>query len=117
MVSVIIPAYMSGKYLYEALDSALIQDVEMEILVIDDCPGDDTPDKLVQYIESRYTGKFTDKTTHGKKNKVHQDDGLCQKVLKKTRLRAECLVGDVRIRIYQNRANLGVAVVRNIGTA
>lgn len=43
MVSVIIPAYNCGRYLEEAVCSALAQTYEeLEILVIDDCSTDDT---------------------------------------------------------------------------
>lgn len=39
-VSVIIPAYNCAKYIPVALDSALIQDAPMEILVTNDCSKD-----------------------------------------------------------------------------
>lgn len=40
LVSVIIPAYNCANFICKALDSALIQDVPMEILVINDCSRD-----------------------------------------------------------------------------
>ena len=48
LVSVIMPAYKCAKYIRKALDSALIQDVPMEILVINDC----SPDNLDHVMES-----------------------------------------------------------------
>lgn len=42
MVSVIIPVYNARQYVTEALDSVLIQNVKMEILVLDDCSTDDS---------------------------------------------------------------------------
>ena len=48
LVSVIVPAYKCANFIHQALDSALIQDVPMEILVINDC----SPDKLDQVMET-----------------------------------------------------------------
>ena len=47
LVSVIIPAYNCANFIHMALDSALAQDVPMEILVINDC----SKDKLDQVME------------------------------------------------------------------
>lgn len=49
VVSVIIPAYNCTAFLGQALDSALAQDVPMEILVIDDCSQDDVIGFLERY--------------------------------------------------------------------
>ena len=40
LVSVIIPAYNCAKFIHLALDSALAQDVPLEIIVINDCSAD-----------------------------------------------------------------------------
>ena len=40
-VSVIIPAYRCAATLRQAFDSALFQEVPLEILVLDDCSGED----------------------------------------------------------------------------
>ena len=48
LVSVIIPAYKCANFIHQALDSALIQDVPMEILVI----NDRSPDSLDQAMEA-----------------------------------------------------------------
>jgi len=47
LVSVIIPAYNCANFIHMALDSALAQDVPMEILVINDC----SKDRLDQVME------------------------------------------------------------------
>lgn len=47
LVSVVIPAYNCEKYIRKALDSALSQDVPVEILVINDC----SPDHLDRVME------------------------------------------------------------------
>lgn len=47
LVSVIIPAYNCTRYIRQAIDSACIQDVPMEILVLDDCSKDHL-DQLMQ---------------------------------------------------------------------
>ena len=40
LVSIVIPAFRCARYLRQALDSALAQDVPEEILIIDDCSDD-----------------------------------------------------------------------------
>lgn len=47
LVSVIIPAYNCEKFISMALDSALMQDVPMEVLVINDCSRDNL-DKVMR---------------------------------------------------------------------
>ena len=58
LVSVIVPAYNCIRYISMALDSALIQDVPMEILVINDCSPDDLDGFMAknysQYPQIRY---------------------------------------------------------------
>ena len=58
LVSVIIPAYNCIRYIGMALDSALTQDVPMEILVINDCSPDDLDGFMAknysQYPQIRY---------------------------------------------------------------
>lgn len=44
LVSVVIPTYNYGRFLAEAVTSALAQDgVQPQVIVVDDCSGDDTP--------------------------------------------------------------------------
>ena len=40
LVSVVIPAYRCRQWIGQAIDSALMQNVDLEILVLDDCPED-----------------------------------------------------------------------------
>lgn len=49
LVSVIIPAYNCANFISQTLDSALAQDVPMEILVIDDCSRDALDQVMEQY--------------------------------------------------------------------
>lgn len=49
LVSVIMPAYNSGTYIRQAVDSVYIQQVPLELIVIDDCSGDDTQQQLEPY--------------------------------------------------------------------
>lgn len=51
LVSVIIPAYNCANLITKALDSALAQDVPMEIIVIDDCSKDDLDGVMERYRE------------------------------------------------------------------
>lgn len=50
LVSVIIPAYNAEKYIKQAIDSVLIQDVPVEIIVINDCSIDNTEKIIYEYI-------------------------------------------------------------------
>ena len=51
LVSVIIPAYNCERYLAQALDSALEQQVPLEIIVINDCSKDGTEAVVKQYLK------------------------------------------------------------------
>lgn len=50
-VSVIIPAYNCAHYISQAIESALRQDVPLEILVINDCSTDATEDAVKPYLK------------------------------------------------------------------
>jgi len=50
LVSVIMPVHNGAQYIAKALDSALCQDVPLEILVIDDCSEDDLDTVLFPYL-------------------------------------------------------------------
>lgn len=49
LVSVIIPAYNCASYICQAVDSALDQEVSLEILVINDCSPDDLDQVMERY--------------------------------------------------------------------
>ena len=51
MVSVVIPAYNSANRIHLALDSALAQDVPLEIIVIDDCSRDNLDEVMERYLQ------------------------------------------------------------------
>ena len=50
LVSVIIPAHNGAQYIGQAIDSALIQDVPMEILVIDAGSTDNLDEVMARYV-------------------------------------------------------------------
>lgn len=49
LVSVVMPAYNSREFIGQALDSALIQDVPLEVIVINDCSRDDLDHFMRRY--------------------------------------------------------------------
>lgn len=51
-ITVIIPAYKGAEYMHKAIDSALAQDVPMEIIVINDCSPDDTDKAMERYKDN-----------------------------------------------------------------
>lgn len=50
LVSVIMPAYRCGGVIGEAIESVLAQDVSLELLVIDDCGGENLEEILQPYL-------------------------------------------------------------------
>lgn len=54
LVSVIIPAYNCANFISRAIDSALAQDVPIEIIVIDDCSQDNLDQVMEKYQEYPY---------------------------------------------------------------
>lgn len=52
LVSVVIPAYRCSATLAASIDSALAQDVPLEILVIDDCPDEPVAQVMEQYRDN-----------------------------------------------------------------
>lgn len=57
-VSIIIPAYNSTKYIEQAINSALAQDIDKEIIIIDDNSQDDLSSKLKDYGFIKDTIKY-----------------------------------------------------------
>lgn len=51
LVSVIIPAYNCEKYIGKAIDSALAQEVPLEIIILNDCATDGTEAVVRTYLE------------------------------------------------------------------
>lgn len=51
IVSVIIPAYNCARYISQALDSALMQDVPLEVIVINDCSQDNLDEIMAPYLQ------------------------------------------------------------------
>lgn len=53
LVSVVIPAFNCTAYIEKALDSALLQDIPLEIIVINDCSKDNLDELTLHY--SKYS--------------------------------------------------------------
>ena len=51
LVSVIMPAFNCAQYIRQALDSALAQDVPLEVVVINDCSPDNLDGVMREYVE------------------------------------------------------------------
>lgn len=51
IVSVVMPTYNCAQYIQKAIDSVLIQDVPLELIIVDDCSGDNTEQLLLKYAE------------------------------------------------------------------
>lgn len=49
-ISIIIPAYNCAQFIAQSLDSALAQDVDAEILVVNDCSKDNTEQVIMNYL-------------------------------------------------------------------
>ena len=51
LISVIMPAYNCAQYIQDAIDSALKQNMPIELLVINDCSKEDLDPIMEQYAE------------------------------------------------------------------
>ena len=51
LVSVIIPAYNCEKYISQSIDSALAQDVPLEVIILNDCATDGTEEVIKTYLD------------------------------------------------------------------
>lgn len=51
MISVVIPLYNASEYIVQAVDSALKQKVDMEIIVVNDCSTDNSVELLEKYLD------------------------------------------------------------------
>ena len=54
MISIIIPLHNAEKYILDALRSALIQDVDKEIIIIDDCSTDASLETVLDYVKKNH---------------------------------------------------------------
>ena len=71
LVSVIIPAYNCASSIAQSIDSALIQKVPMEIIVINDCSTDGTEEEILKYASNpavRYIKNETNLGASGSRN-------------------------------------------------
>ena len=71
LMSVIIPAYNCAPYIAQSIDSALMQKVPMEIIVINDCSTDDTEAEILKYASNptvRYIKNETNLGASGSRN-------------------------------------------------
>lgn len=111
MISVVIPVYNAGEYVIEAVKSAIDQDVEKELIVIDDCSTDGCVDRLTEYLDS-LNGEI--QRTQDAAGYTY-DDVVSLPIYVRTLTDVRGIFGDVKIRVYRNKENAGVAVSRNIG--
>ena len=52
LISIVLPVYNGAKYLRESIDSVLAQTyTNWELLIVDDCSGDETPEIAREYAE------------------------------------------------------------------
>lgn len=65
MVSVIIPAYNCEKYISKSIDSALVQQIPLEIIVINDCSTDSTEQIIQLYSNNPSVRYFKNETNLG----------------------------------------------------
>lgn len=57
LVSVIIPVYNGEQYIRKAIDSVLVQEIPLEILIIDDCSTDNL-ERVIQDYQKRHSIKY-----------------------------------------------------------
>lgn len=65
IVSVIMPTYNCSKYICTAIDSVLIQNVPLELIIIDDCSSDNTEQLLLKYSKYEYIRYYKNENNLG----------------------------------------------------
>ncbi len=100
MISVVIPSYNSGNYLIKAMDSALMQGVDKEIIVIDDCSTDDS----IYYFVKNYIKDFEPS------DKKEIFPGISN-----TYVYWKGKIEGTPVTVLKNHLNKGVAATRNVG--
>ena len=76
-VSVIIPAYNYGRYLKQAIESVLSQRFDdYEVIVVDDCSNDDTPDVIKEFADHPKIKVITHRENQGFIRSCHEAIGL-----------------------------------------
>lgn len=111
MISVIIPNYNAGKYIIEAVESVLVQNMSLELLIVDDNSKDASLEMLLDWLVKqgvRWDNAVPDSSSNNRENKST-----------KLLISGEITVGDslnsynVSIKIYKNNTNMGVCYCRN----
>ncbi len=64
-VSVIIPAYLCASTIDQAIESVLVQDVDLEVLVINDCSPDDLDAVMEKYSQNALVHYYKNETPLG----------------------------------------------------
>lgn len=65
LVSVIIPAYNCAQYISQTLDSALMQEVPLEVIVINDCSKDNLDAVMAPYLQNPRVRYLKNETNQG----------------------------------------------------
>ena len=123
MISVVMPVYNSRDYIVEAVDSVMYQHVDKELILVDDCSRDDSVERVLAYFYSKYEvignhearrrGVTVKEVPHDAKSVRMVWSGYVRRVHKNKPTPADKPF--VRVRIYRNRKNRGVALVRGKG--
>lgn len=123
MISVVMPVYNSRDYIVEAVDSVMRQHVDKELILVDDCSRDDSVERVLAYFYSKYEvignhearrrGVTVKEVPHDAKSVRMVWSGYVRRVHKNKPTPADKPF--VRVRIYRNRKNRGVALVRGKG--
>lgn len=109
MISIIIPAFNAGEHIYEAVWSALIQDVKKEIIIIDDCSNSDWVEELILRFETDLvavdSNRLIEKVNKRKMSLIWS--GVISAGDNQTE--------GTNVYILRNNKNVGVALTRNRG--
>lgn len=110
MISVVIPVYNAGTFINDAVDSALAQEVEKEIILVDDASTDESVEVVIRHLCECYGGceKNSETVFNG------MDLETCDEILSSQLVwMGKCQ--NASVRIYRNKENRGVAETRNTG--
>lgn len=123
MISVVMPVYNSRDYIVEAVDSVMRQHVDKELILMDDCSRDDGIERVLAYFYGKYEviGNHEAKRrriaacemAHDAKTVCLVWSGYVRRKYKDRPVSKDKPF--TRVRIYRNRKNRGVALVRGKG--
>lgn len=116
MISVVIPLYNAEKYIIDSIESVVNQEMQLELIVVDDCSKDNSVDCVLKYLREELNRNSIADTTEIDINNGYDYKEFEQRLfVNRLKLIFRQQIGNLNVIILQNEENMGVAHTRNIG--